>query len=218
MLPRTLLFLLIILSLSILGALIYAPGKIIEIYNQTRPKIISGGGDACIAELSQTSINYTVLDDIREGQCLVKDPVRITKFSNTTLSAPLVLNCKTALKTDDWLNDIEAKHIDHFGTYNCRSMRGSNVASEHSFGTAIDIAAIDGASVQRDWDKETTKGALIRSAADVACAYFSNVITPEHNALHYDHLHLDMGYGTSCMPKAVQSLEKQVVKLLQEFL
>ena len=201
-----------------LGTLIYAPNSIIEIYNKMRPKIISGGGGACIAELSKTSIKYTLLDDIQEGQCLVKDPVRITKFSNTTISAPLVLNCKTALKTDDWLNDIKAKHIDHFGTYNCRSMRGSNVASEHSFGTAIDIAAIDGASVQRDWEKDTAKGTKIRSAADMACEYFSNVITPIHNALHHDHLHLDMGYGTSCMPKAVQSLEKQVIKLLQEFL
>jgi hypothetical protein len=217
MLLRTLLFLLIILSLSILGALIYAPGKIIEIYNQTRPKIISGGGDTCIAKLSQTSIKYTLLDDIREGQCLVKDPVRITKFSNTTISAPLILNCKTALKTDDWLNNIEAKHIDHFGTYNCRSMRGSNVASEHSFGTAIDIAAIDGASVQRDWDKETAKGALIRSAADVACAYFSNAITPEHNALHYDHLHLDMGYGTSCMYPMIRNLERLTLRIIDLF-
>ena len=218
MLLRTVLFLLLTLSLSILGALMYAPGNIIEIYNQTRPKIISGGGNACTTELSQTSIKYTLLDDIREGQCLVKDPVRITKFSNTTISAPLVLNCKTALQTNDWLNEIKARHIDHFGTYNCRTMRGSSVASEHSFGTAIDIAAIDGASIQRDWEKDTAKGAKIRKAADVACAYFSNVITPEHNALHYDHLHLDMGYGTSCMPKAVQNLEKQVVKLLQEFL
>jgi len=218
MLLRTLLFLILALSLSVLGTLIYAPNSIIEIYNKMRPKIISGGGGACIAELSKTSIKYTFLDEIQEGQCLVKDPIRITKFSNATISAPLVLNCKTALKTDDWLNEIEAKHIDHFGTYNCRSMRGSNVASEHSFGTAIDIAAIDGASVQRDWEKETAKGASIRSAADVACAYFSNVITPVHNALHYDHLHLDMGYGISCMPKAVQNLEKKIVRIFREFL
>jgi len=218
MLLRTLLFLILALSLSVLGTLIYAPNSIIEIYNKMRPKIISGGGGACIAELSKTSIKYTFLDEIQEGQCLVKDPVRITKFSNTTISAPLVLNCKTALQTNDWLNETKAKHIDHFGTYNCRSMRGSNVASEHSFGTAIDIAAIDGASVQRDWEKETAKGASIRSAADVACAYFSNVITPVHNALHYDHLHLDMGYGTSCMPKAVQNLEKKIVRIFREFL
>mgnify|MGYP000050053151 CR=1 FL=1 len=218
MLLRTLLFLLLALSLSLLGALIYAPSSIIEIYNFARPKIISGGGDACISELSKTSIKYTLLDDIQEGQCLVKNPVRITKFSNTTISAPLVLNCKTALQTNDWLNEAKAKHIDHFGTYNCRTMRGSSVASEHSFGTAIDIAAIDGASVQRDWEKDTAKGALLRNAADVACSYFSNVITPIHNALHHDHLHLDMGYGTSCMPAAVQNLEKKIVRLLKDFL
>jgi len=218
LLQRTFLFLVLSLGLSVLGALIYAPGHIIEIYNQTRPKIISAGGDACVAKLSNSAIKYTLLDDIKEGHCLVKNPVRITKFSKTTISAPLVLNCKTALKTDDWLNDIEAKHIDHFGTYNCRSMRGSSVASEHSFGTAIDIAAIDGASVQRDWEKDNAKGALIRSAADVACAYFSNVITPEHNALHYDHLHLDMGYGTSCMPEVVQKLEKYFLKTIKNFL
>jgi len=218
MLLRTLLVLLLALSLSVLGALIYAPSSIVEIYNKTRPKIISGGGDACISELSKTSIKYTLLDDIQEGQCLVKNPVRITKFSNTTISAPLVLNCKTALQTNDWLNETKAKHIDHFGTYNCRTMRGSSVASEHSFGTAIDIAAIDGASVQRDWEKDTAKGTLLRNAADVACSYFSNVITPIHNALHHDHLHLDMGYGTSCMPAAVQNLEKKIVRIFREFL
>ena len=217
MLLRTLLFLLLALSLSVLGALIYAPSSIIEIYNFARPKIISGGGDACISELSKTSIKYTLLDDIQEGQCLVKNPVRITKFSNTTISAPLVLNCKTALQTNDWLNETKAKHIDHFGTYNCRTMRGSSVASEHSFGTAIDIAAIDGASVQRDWEKDTAKGALLRNAADVACSYFSNVITPAHNALHYDHLHLDMGFGTSCMPKFIQDLEINFMHLLKRF-
>ena len=218
MLLRTLLSLFLTLSLILLGTLIYAPGKIIEIYNLSRPKIISGGGEACVAELSKTSMQYKLLNDIQEGQCLVKNPVRITKFSNTTISAPLVLNCKTALKTDDWLNDIKAKHIDHFGTYNCRTMRGSSVVSEHSFGTAIDIAAIDGASVQRDWEKDNAKGARIRSAADAACAYFSNVITPDHNALHYDHLHLDMGYGTSCMPEVVQKLEKYFLKTIKNFL
>ena len=43
MLLRTLLFLLLALSLSVLGALTYAQSSIIEIYNFARPKIISGG-------------------------------------------------------------------------------------------------------------------------------------------------------------------------------
>ena len=90
--------------------------------------------------------------------------------------------------------------------------------SEHSFGTAIDIASINGSSVKRDWDEKSERGAYIRKAAKVACDYFTNSITPDHNALHHDHLHLDIGYGTSCLPPFVQRLEKLTISILGRFL
>ena len=90
--------------------------------------------------------------------------------------------------------------------------------SEHSFGNAIDIAAINGVSVLSDWNNQGSKSDLIKSAAEKACDYFSNVITPAHNELHRDHLHIDRGFGTTCLPGVVQYLERLTLKAVASFL
>lgn len=92
------------------------------------------------------------------------------------------------------------------------------MASEHSFGSAIDIASINGSSVKLHWDEKSYRGAYIREAARLACDYFTNSITPDHNALHHDHLHLDMGYCTSCFLPSLQRLEKLTTSVLEQFL
>ena len=201
--------------LAALTAAFNDPEKIVSVYNQARPIIVSGGGQKCLDELADRGIEFTKLDEMRDGICLVKDAVRINSFPNTSLSGPIVLNCTTAIAAHDWLESINARSVRHFGTYNCRTMRGSGVMSEHSFGTAIDIAAINDSSVQFHWSERSERGNYIRNAAALACEYFSNAITPEHNALHYDHLHLDMGYGTTCMPKFLQDFERKVMDLLK---
>ena len=196
----------------------YEHESIIKSYNQSRPNLISGGGEGCFRELTLENVRYERLGDMREGICLVKDAVRIDAFLNTKMSGPVVLNCKTALATQKWFGEINAKNVTHFGTFNCRTMRGSGVMSEHSFGNAIDISSINGSSVKHHWEEKSDRGAYIRKAALLACDYFSNSITPDHNALHHDHLHLDMGYGTSCLPQFVQRLEKLTMIVFGRFL
>jgi hypothetical protein len=198
----------VVVLLFAVAMYVYEPKKVIKVYNQSRPNLIDGGGDDCLRELTLENVQYDLLGDMKEGICLVKDAVRIEDFPNTKLSGPIVLNCKAALATQKWFEEVKANNVTHFGTYNCRTMRGSSVMSEHSFGTAIDIASINGSSVQRHWEEKSERGAYIRKAARLACNHFSNSITPDDNALHHDHLHLDMGYGTSCMPKIIQRLEK----------
>jgi|TARA_B110000971_G_C19955198_1_gene475305 hypothetical protein len=197
---------------------ILGPIKIVENYNYSRPHLISGGGDNCLMELQLQNVQFSRLGDMKEGICLVKDAVRIEAFPTTKMSGPIVLNCKAAISTHKWFEEIKAKNVTHFGTYNCRTMRGSGVMSEHSFGTAIDIASINGISVKRHWKEKSDRGAYIRRAGRLACNHFSNSITPDHNALHHDHLHLDMGYGTSCMPQFIQRLEKLTIALIGKFL
>ena len=205
-------------TLFIIGVLyVYGPKTIVETYNQSRPYLISGGGKDCLSDLTLHKVKYSSLGNLNEGLCLVKDAVRIEAFPTTKMSGPIVLNCKAALATHKWLEEIKAKNVVHFGTYNCRTMRGSSVMSEHSFGTAIDIASINGSSVERHWDEKSDNGAYIRKAAKLACDYFSNAITPNHNALHHDHLHLDMGYGTSCMPSFIQRMDKLAMTLFGRF-
>jgi len=210
----------VVLSMLAVAVLLafFRPDSLIRNYNQFRPQLVTGGGADCFDNLTQKNVKFSRLGNMSQNICLVKDAVRIEAFPHTKLSGPVILNCRTALATQNWFEKIKAKSVTHLGTYNCRTMRGSGVMSEHSFGTAIDIASINGSSVKLHWDEKSDRGAYIRKAARLACDYFSNSITPNHNALHHDHLHLDMGYGTTCLPPVVQQLEKLTIGILGRFL
>ena len=87
------------------------------------------------------------------------------------------------------------------GSYNCRRQRNNGLVSEHSYGTAIDVAVIDSAILTRDWGKASDHGKTLNKAYENACKLFSNIITPDDNALHHDHFHLDTGFGFGCLLK-----------------
>ena len=173
-------------------------GLLISAYNKYRLVFLDGGGEKCLRELEQTEAVFKPLGDQATDTCPVKNAVRISKFKDTTLSSSIILSCPAAVDTANWLEEIEAKHIIHMGTLNCRQRRGSGLMSEHSFGTAIDVSAIDDAVVSKHWNDKGIKGKKLRHAAHVACKHFSNVLTPETNRLHHNHLHIDSGFGFNC--------------------
>ena len=62
---------------------------------------------------------------------------------------------------------------------------------------AIDIADIrlsggTQISVLRDWEADGPKAEFLRRARDGACDSFATVLSPDYNAAHADHFHLDM--------------------------
>jgi len=173
-------------------------GLLISAYNKYRVVFLDGGGEKCLRELEKTEAVFKPLGNQGTDACPVKNAVRISKFKDTTLSSSVILSCPAALDTANWLEEIEAKHITHMGTLNCRQRRGSGLMSEHSFGVAIDVSAIDGAVVSKHWKDKGMKGDTLREAASVACKHFSNVLTPETNRLHQNHFHLDSGVGFQC--------------------
>ena len=86
--------------------------------------------------------------------------------------------------------------IDHLGTRSCRRIAGSERWSQHATGNAIDIAGFvlaDGrrVSVRRDWTGDTPQARFLRAVRDGACPWFSITLSPDYNAAHADHLHLD---------------------------
>jgi hypothetical protein len=91
--------------------------------------------------------------------------------------------------------------IQHLGTASCRRIGGGDEGnwSEHATGNAIDIAGFvlaDGrrVSVLRDWDATRSSPAVsgfLHMVRDSACARFSTVLSPDYNAAHANHLHLD---------------------------
>ena len=196
----------------VLGFLNDRQGILYTAYDAVRPKLVAAGGKDCLQRLREMNIEFKYLGDVEEKSCLIKNAVQIGTLPGVNLSSGVTLNCKTALDFAKWVAEIEASNIVHMGSYNCRKMRTLNIMSEHSFGSAIDIAAIDGASVKRDWSKNDYNGNAIKKAALTACKYFSNVITPNDNALHHDHLHFDNGYRSTCLADWMIKVKKAVLK------
>lgn len=174
------------------------------------------GGRACLAALSRHDVDYqpVEVDDPHDSRCVVDTAVRVRRIE-AALNHPATMSCGLADRFDEFEREIvqpaarsefskRVTRIDHFGAYACRantSMRGR--FSEHAFGRAIDIAGFrlaDGTtiSVEHDWSTSGPKRQFLYRVAQAACRYFSVVLTPDSNADHYNHFHLDIGPGKVC--------------------
>jgi hypothetical protein len=74
--------------------------------------------------------------------------------------------------------------------------RDAGAWSEHATANALDIAAFrfaDGrrVSVVGDWEGTPEERAFLREVRDGACKLFATVLSPDYNAAHRDHFHLD---------------------------
>ena len=125
------------------------------------------------------------------------------------------MQCPLSLGSYIWSREINAhaqkylgaglSEIYHAGTYSCRRQRGngSGVWSEHAFANAWDVAAFelaDGTLIRilSDWDGARARANFLREARDAACQIFRVTLSPDYNAAHADHFHLDMGPSKSC--------------------
>jgi len=194
---------LIMLAISTTGYMIWSNSSLQEALLQnlqmSKPQL---RGEACLKVLEEKKVSFSTLGNMKNKEPYgIENAVRIEGFSTTELSGPLTLSCMTALSLASWFEDIGAKQVTHMGSYNCRTIRGSNIMSQHSFGAAVDIASINGASLKSDWQDEGEKGEYLRNSAKAACEYFSNVLTPDYNAAHHDHFHLDHGLRLTCPRK-----------------
>lgn len=181
----------------------------------TAAKLNALGGDipACRAVLDRSEIAYSALPEAGEGPCARPDRTKLTDFPLRP-SVPAT-TCRVAAALELWrtksvapaARDIlgsELSHFEHMGVYNCRRMRGgsSTAWSEHSTGNAIDISAVvleDGRRISLidDWDGaeggDADRARFLRQIRDGACGVFAVVLSPDYNAAHADHFHLDQG-------------------------
>jgi hypothetical protein len=166
----------------------------------------------CRALLGRAGVRYTVLPPRKgDGQCGYADGVRLTGGARKIAFAPAGLGvaCPVAAALAMWEWDIvqpaAERHfgarvatIDHFGSYSCRRIAGSHSSnwSEHATADAVDIAGFrltDGTrvTVARDWKGDDPKAAFLGEVRDGACQLFATTLSPDYNAAHADHLHLD---------------------------
>jgi hypothetical protein len=93
---------------------------------------------------------------------------------------------------------VRVTHVDTLGSYACRRTYGRPEGrwSQHASANAIDIAGFrlsDGRRItlDRNWHDDKT-GPFLRQVHDGACRLFSTTLSPDYNAAHRDHFHLDM--------------------------
>jgi hypothetical protein len=148
------------------------------------------------------------------GACRMNDAVRLTRTS-IPLDQPAQMTCTLAMR----ILDLEAQVIQpaaqrhfgrpvvrlrHFGAYSCRSRSDdARRMSQHSLGLAIDVAGFDldggeRVSVEKHWRDPGPSGAFLRDVARGACQLFGMVLTPNTDAAHRAHFHLDLGPYRRC--------------------
>lgn len=171
-------------------------------------RAIRGDTAACRAVLDRSAIAFTALPPAGEKDCARPDRTVLDEYPLSPSGRPAT--CDVAVALSLWQRDSldteataifasEVARIEHLGTYSCRRMyaRDEGPWSEHATGNAIDIAGFvlaDGTriSVLKDWAGDGDKARFLRRVRDGACASFSTVLSPDYNAAHRDHFHLDM--------------------------
>jgi hypothetical protein len=123
--------------------------------------------------------------------------------------ADLATSCSVAaaLTMWDWhtLQPAARRHlgmdvtgIEHAGSYSCRRMYGRSEGgwSEHATADAVDITGFRLADGRRitvlgDWRGDDHAARFLREVRDGACQLFATTLSPDYNAAHRDHFHLD---------------------------
>lgn len=179
----------------------------------TGPKIARLGRDrpACLALLEGAGLRFDALPPRGEGQCMVDNAVRIAPRQTMLTLRPdsVAPSCPVAIGLLIWQTQVvqpaalkllgsPIARIEHLGSFSCRRLNGRSTGgwSEHASANAIDIAGFvlaDGrrVSVLEDWADGTAKGAFLHAIRDGGCRVFATTLSPDYNAAHADHLHLD---------------------------
>jgi len=171
--------------------------------------------DECRAVLERSGVAFAALEPAGEGMCRRADRTQLRAASFSP--ARPVVTCPVAAGLQVWLTrsvqpaaaellGSPIVRVEHLGTFSCRRIGGGGNWSEHATGNAIDIAAFvteDGqrVSVLRGWDGGSAGADFLHRVRDGACDVFGTVLSPEYNAAHADHLHLDQaarGLGGFC--------------------
>ena len=184
----------------------------------TRYKLgrLSDDGELCAGVLAEATMTYRPLpDEITGAQCGWRDAVTIERTASD-VGVPFSLTCRAAVSLALWERHSVApaaerhfaspvQRIEHFGSYSCRNVYGRPDAtrSRHATAEAFDVAGFvlaDGRRIRvlGDWNEDSEAAKFLHDVRDGACRFFDGVLSPDHNAAHRDHLHLDRGPYRYC--------------------
>lgn len=177
-------------------------------------RLLDASGDNCEYALGRSQASFKPDPPQALGAaCFKFNTVTLARASQARLK-PEEMRCAVAARLYLWERNIlqpeatrrfgePVAEILHFGSYNCRMMRRGGSMSEHATANAFDISGFrlkSGAiiSVLKDWPSTGTRGAFLRAVRDGLCGHFNLTLSPDYNADHRDHFHVDMGRWKRC--------------------
>lgn len=179
----------------------------------------------CVDELTQRGVPWTSWayspqhpDGDPSLTCVVEDPIRagevingVTyKYYNQSSGRPMYMSCELAdalWRLGDVLQEYDITEVLHIGTFNCRKIGGTSRLSQHGLGNAIDIYGFVDKNGTRyiledHWEHDTTspmdeKARVLYEIGQRMHTdkIFHNVLTPNYNAAHDNHFHVDLAPG-----------------------
>lgn len=170
----------------------------------------------CTRDLTRLSSRYELVPNQRYAQgCSTINAVKLISVG-VPVSNVTAIQCPLARSFAQWAQGpmqaaardalgTRVVRIETMGAYSCRSIIGGSGTgiSEHASANALDVSAFvltDGRriSVLTGWNGSEDERDFLRAIRKSACARFQTVLSPDYNAAHYNHLHLDMGRGPYC--------------------
>lgn len=168
----------------------------------------------CVAELTAARVEFRPKPDRTDGEACQQIQAGLLGADMGTVArmnpAQPEMTCRLALAVSIWrrqslepaareLLGSDVVQIDHFGAYACRNVNngvGSTRISAHAQASALDVAGVrlrDGRriSLSDDWHGDGPEARFLRRIRDDACRIFGTVLSPDYNAVHQDHLHLE---------------------------
>ena len=171
----------------------------------------------CLAFLEQEGVDFTPApapDPGPERFCIVEGAMTLDHPEPRLIPARPLMTCRLAAAYLIWMKQSvqpaavemlgqEVGQVDQFGAYSCRRVYGQKegALSTHAEAKALDVGGFrlkNGRRVvvERAWADPGPDGRFIRRVRDEGCKVFRGVLSPDYNAAHANHLHLDVGpYG-----------------------
>ncbi|MCB9537732.1 MAG: extensin family protein [Myxococcales bacterium] len=179
----------------------------------------------CYDQMDAAGLNYNPAANPQESPdgrpdlvCDIVGPTRLSSPINGVLyryvthdaPQPMFVSCDLALalhQLSAMLREYDIVEVGHIGTYNCRLIGGTDSLSMHGLARAIDLKwfrTSDGHvyDVEDHWEHDTEnfrteEGRFLFELGQQMFArrIFNIVLTPNYNAAHDNHFHVDLTPG-----------------------
>ena len=165
----------------------------------------------CLTDLSVQGVAFRTLPDKQTGPgCGLYGTVQLLDIG-VPVTGLTAVRCGEARAFSAWVRNAvapaayqmlgsELARVETYGSYTCRNVIGTGRGdrrSGHAVANAVDVGGFvlrDGrrVTVQSGWhsDDETTRD-FLQAVRRSACRRFGTVLSPDYNAAHANHLHLE---------------------------